>query len=280
MHTRTPRKAAAGTTGAGAASLGAGMETARYRALLAAESAALAGAARGRLSFPVAHCPGWTVADMVQHAGLAQACVERAARGFGRRALALASAMPPSPGDELVEWFEEGAGRCVRSLKAAPGDVVMPTLWPAPGVSDLEYWHRHIVRETAVHRWDAELAAGTAPAALDAAAAADGFDDVVTNWLPHVAARGNQAQGPWAGQTFAFAGTDGPWRWWVRMDGPGAVTAGRGAADADVSVRAPAWELMLLAMNRISPYDLDVDGDAGLFERWRLDVRYGRKAGT
>ncbi len=40
-----------------------------YLSLIRTDAAALATAARGRLADPVPSCPGWTVADLVDHVG-------------------------------------------------------------------------------------------------------------------------------------------------------------------------------------------------------------------
>jgi uncharacterized protein (TIGR03083 family) len=141
-------------------------------ALIAADSAGLADAAEGNLATPVEYCPGWSVADLVRHVWDVHAfwgqLVER------RLADPDDYVAPPEPADEvLLDTFRAGAIRLVETLRAA--DPATP-VWTWASQHDAAFVIRHQVQEAAVHRWDAEHAAGRS-FVIDRAAAVDSIDE-------------------------------------------------------------------------------------------------------
>jgi uncharacterized protein (TIGR03083 family) len=63
------------------------------------------------------------------------------------------------PGDaELLGWFRDGHAELVRALRSADPRLSCWTFLPAP--SSLAFWARRQAHETAIHRADAESAAG------------------------------------------------------------------------------------------------------------------------
>jgi uncharacterized protein (TIGR03083 family) len=111
----------------------------------------------------VPSCPGWTVRDLLRHTGY----VHRWATGFvaeGQTRPGGASEeeiLSQGPDDaELPGWFREGHATLVRALGAAAPHLNCWAFLPAP--SPLAFWARRQAHETAIHRVDAERAAGAA----------------------------------------------------------------------------------------------------------------------
>jgi predicted lipid carrier protein YhbT len=70
------------------------------------------------------------------------------------------------------------------------------------------------------------------------------------------------------GQTLHFHATDEPaGEWLVRRD-PDRVTVEPGHGRADVAVRGPARDLLLVLYGRLPPDTAEVLGDADVFAHW------------
>ncbi len=140
------------------------MEVAAHIDALRGEGRLMADAAAN--AAPDAHvptCPEWVVRDLVRHLG----GVHRWATGYvaGPRTeqwdVNLDEVVGTWPDDaELVDWFREGCESLAGALEAAPPDLECWTFLRAP--SPLAMWARRQAHETAIHRVDAELAAGVA----------------------------------------------------------------------------------------------------------------------
>ena len=90
-----------------------------------------------------------------------------------------------APGPRTPRWPTGSAQGCdglADALAAAPDDLECWTFLPAP--SPRAMWARRQAHETAIHRVDAELAAGTPVWRCDAAFAADGVDELLTCFVP------------------------------------------------------------------------------------------------
>ena len=120
-------------------------------------------AQRSGLAAAVPSCPGWAVRDLLKHTGY----VHRWATGFVAEGLTRPGGaseeeiLGQGPADaELPGWFREGHAALVRALGAADPGLNCWAFLPAP--SPLAFWARRQAHETAIHRVDAELAAGAA----------------------------------------------------------------------------------------------------------------------
>ncbi len=222
-------------------------------------------------------CPGWEARDLIRHQG----GVHRWATRFVAEALTepgsqtLEEVSGGWPGDEeLADWFEAGYLRLVTTLQAAPVDLTCWTFMAAP--SPLAFWSRRQAHETAIHRVDAELAAGRTVAQLSPctpAFAADGVDELVTGFWPRRAAPAG-AEGP---VTLGIHCTDGGGAWVVTM-GPGGVhtSAGAGEATSTCTVRGPAGDLYFALWNRGRVESLQLEGDRSVLSQFgkALQVRW------
>ena len=140
------------------------MEVAVHIDALRSEGELMAAAVEGSdPGAPVPTCPEWAVRDLVRHMG----GVHRWATGYVAGARTemggpgLDEIVGVGPDDaELAGWLRQGSAALVGALTAAPADLVCWTFLPAP--SPLAMWARRQAHETAIHRVDAQLAAGTA----------------------------------------------------------------------------------------------------------------------
>jgi uncharacterized protein (TIGR03083 family) len=150
-----------------------------YIAHFGREVAAFETAARAALGVQrapaVPSCPGWRVTNLVLHLGTVHRYVARVIAGRlpeppdGDLAWLAAPGecagwLPPGavPGDAalpaaLVDWFAAGAADLRAQFQAARPDEAVWT-WSADHT--VGFWQRMQAIEAAVHRWDAQAAAG------------------------------------------------------------------------------------------------------------------------
>jgi uncharacterized protein (TIGR03083 family) len=234
----------------------------------------------GDLSAPITYCPNWTVADLVRHIGVVHrrvAAVVRDARAEPPPfdPVERTKVIGPVPDDDasLLDWFRDGHGRLVETLRAAPADLECWTFIPSP--RPLAFWARRQAHETAIHRLDAQQPLGRR-ADFSAAFAADGVDELLIAILG--ASRGRRgdkvikADSPVAMQVHA---SDTGQHWTVRL-GPNGVQANTDPEPADCLVTAAANVLYPLLWNRLDP-DTEADaviieGDPAVFDLWRKAV--------
>jgi len=242
------------------------MEVAAHIEALRAEGARMAAAvAASSPDAAVPTCPEWVVRDLVRHMG----GVHRWATGYvaeGRTELwaveldEVVGSWPPDP--ELAAWLAQGCAALADALAAAPPDLECWTFLRAP--SPLAMWARRQAHETAIHRVDAELAAGAAVTPFAPPFAADGVDELLSCFV-------TRRSSPLRSETpasLAVSCTDADAAWLLRIDADGVTTdTGPGAdavGDAACSVRGPAADLYLALWNRAGPEALAVEGDRGV----------------
>ena len=237
-----------------------------YIAALGREGDLLAAAAeRAGMGAAVPSCPGWAVRDLLKHTGY----VHRWATGIVAQGLARPTGgaseeeiLAQGPGDaELPGWFREGHAALVRALTEAPPDLDCWAFLAAP--SPLAFWARRQAHETAIHRVDAEQAAGRASAsAFEPAFAADGVDELIMGFLARSVRRGS-----WPGLDAGLAihaadGAEGAD--WLVAGGPGEPGVSRGTGEAGCDVTGQARGLYLTLWNRRQADGLQVTGDPGI----------------
>ena len=247
-----------------------------YIAALRREGELLAAAAeRAGMAAAVPSCPGWAVRDLLKHTGY----VHRWATGFvagglGRPAGGASEEeiLRDGPGDaELPGWFREGHAALAEALAAARPDLDCWAFLAAP--SPLAFWARRQAHETAIHRVDAEQAAGRASAStFEPAFAADGVDELIMGFLAR-----NMRRSSWQGLDGSLAlqaadGAAGSADWLVTGgDGEPEVSRGTGTAGCDVT--GPARDLYLTLWNRRPPDGLQVTGDHAILAGFTRALR-------
>jgi uncharacterized protein (TIGR03083 family) len=157
-----------------------GGEALLYVEQIRADVAVIAAAVRSDgMAAAVDHCPGWTVAHVVQHLGEVHRWATEVVRtgapaSFDERE-------PPASVDTLVGWFEEGAATLCRTLDETDPERACWTFGFPPERAG--FWRRRQAYETAVHCFDVVVPTGH-PFLLDPAMAAHGVAEVATFMFP------------------------------------------------------------------------------------------------
>jgi uncharacterized protein (TIGR03083 family) len=218
---------------------------------------ALADQAEGNLARPVPSCPGWSVADLVWHVGE----VHHFWRTIAERRLSDPGAVErvARPGDdELVAWYRAGLGHLLAVLEALDPAT---SVWTWSRQHDVGFIVRRMAHETAVHRWDADGAAGESQP-IEAALASDGVDE----FLDHFTAW-RQDDAPPLGGSVHLHCTDVAGEWIVHEDDDGALQLERRHEKGDAALRGSASDLLLALWRRIALDALDVVGDGAVAQR-------------
>ncbi len=225
------------------------------------DGAALVQAARvAGVDAVVPSCPDWRIADLLGHLGrihrwVAQGIIDRSTR----RDEHWSQAEPPPP-DERVDWFAAGVPMLADALAGAGPGV---ELWSWTPDKTSGFWARRQAHETAVHRYDGQLAVG-ATEPIERMLAVDGIAelfDLIPYWQWADRVRGT-------GETIHFHCADADGEWLARLGADGLVITGE-HAKGDVAARGLASDLMLFLYGRVGIDALDVFGDASLLAHWR-----------
>ena len=211
----------------------------------------------------VPSCPEWTMQDLVRHLGSHHRWVagnlDRPPDGE------MFDGFAHSPeGVAPGEWLQAGAETLATKLGAM--DPATPCWTWVPFDRTVGFWARRTAQETAMHRWDAQHAAG-AEDAIDGELAADAIDEYLA-FVPYFPGRRLPGSG-----TIHLHSSDAPGEWLVRFDGDG-MHVTREHAKGDVAARGPASDLLLVVYGRKPADEIDVFGDAALFEQFRDQAKF------
>ena len=253
------------------------MEIGQHIAALDGDGRLLLDAARASgLDACVPTCPGWRVRDLLAHVHY----VHRWATAYVAGAL---TEMVPEPDETellagappdhaLLASVEEGHLALVRALAGAPADVRCWTFLPAP--SPLAMWARRQAHETAIHRVDAELAAGRSPAAFDPGFAADGVDELLFGFLGRAQPPAEEEEEEEEGVlgTIGLEASDRPERWNLRLMTDRVETT-HAITGCELQVRATAADIYLLLWNRPPLSEPDITGAVDLLDAWHERIR-------
>ncbi|MGH3683401.1 MAG: maleylpyruvate isomerase family mycothiol-dependent enzyme, partial [Natronosporangium sp.] len=225
------------------------------------------------LSAPVPPCPDWQVRDLAFHLGrLYRWVCTHASRGTtdrpetGERSVDLPIEVPPD--QALIEWWDGELSALVAMLAAL--DPALPAWHWAPAPKLAGFWHRRMAHETAIHRWDAQVAVGQVEP-IEPRLAVDGVAEVLDSWLP-----AGRRKGPadLAGVVQLVA-TDTEQEWFVRLRGEGVALLDTDTwLDHDdhqtrVLARGTGSDLVLALYGRV-PFDvLETSGDVSLLAALR-----------
>jgi uncharacterized protein (TIGR03083 family) len=217
------------------------------------------------LETAVPSCPGWTVATLVRHIGLVHAwasdVVEVAGPEVDQDAYDKAFDVP----DDVIGWARSMHHRLVATLTAAQ-DYDGWTLFPMD-LSTKDFWIRRQLHETAVHRMDAELAAGRTLTPMGEDLAADGIDELLVGLLPYTRLWDDEPA------TIAIRLETG-FAWYVSIVA-GPPSLGDPSDSPDLTLTGDADSLYAAVENR-SYGGVRIGGDPRLLELWRRAVQISR----
>jgi uncharacterized protein (TIGR03083 family) len=252
------------------------MEIAEHIDALRRQGEWLADAAeRAGLDATVPPCAPWQVKDLLRHTGYVHRwaarhiteCPDQIIDGPSEEEILSSGADDAS----LLAWFRDGHAALLQTLATADPAVACPTFMPAP--SPLAFWARRQAHETAIHRADADSAAGTMPE-YQADFAADGIDELIMGF----GRRRKYQPGSNADHIrLRVLATDTGDAWLVEAL-EGRVLPRRdadGQEEAGCTVSGPASGLYLYLWNRAEAAraGVTVAGDLGLLSAWQSSVR-------
>ena len=247
------------------------IDAATYLEHIRRDGARIPEVAEGHFDAPVPSCPGMNVGALLLHTASLYIFWSEAIRQNKQPEIDW-SVM----NTDVLAGNREGLERFVELLSSRRPDEPTWT-WEeyTPGLPPgrMRFWYRRAAQELAVHRWDFENAVGK-PSPIEPALAADGIDELLTAFGPatgHEQFRGASERFEGNGETFAL----------VPNDGPDAITFTArpdrfdldGAADADVTARGEASDLLLFLWGRVPRDAFEVSGDASLLDRWQEKVK-------
>ncbi|MEW2141442.1 maleylpyruvate isomerase family mycothiol-dependent enzyme [Micromonospora vinacea] len=217
---------------------------------------------------PVLSCPGWTVNDLTLHMAGIYHWVSSFA-GSGQTSQPPRREKPEAdPGVNALQLWQQGYDRVMTLFDGL--DPEAPAWNWAPQPKKAGFWPRRMAHETAVHRWDAQLAIAAGDP-VEAKLAADGVSEVLDTWLP---AGRRQVPGDWHG-VVQLCATDAAQDWYLRLRGEGVALLDTATIfdhddhHARAQVSGTASDLLLALWGRVSFETLDIVGDRALLDGLR-----------
>jgi len=216
---------------------------------------------RGDADAQVPSCPEWTLRDLAKHVGGVQ--------GFWTHVLAEGTGRPKpafddEPGPSAGLWLVQIGGFLVNELKAASADTKVWTWNPAD--QSAAFAARRMAHETAVHRFDAQMAIGN-PEPIEPALAADGIEEIfvmVDAW---------PESGRGEGQTLHLHSAEGD-EWLIAMN-PDGLDIKREHAKGDLALRGAVSDLELVLYDRPPIGDVERLGDESVLDAWYRVFKIG-----
>jgi uncharacterized protein (TIGR03083 family) len=210
------------------------------------------------LGAAVPGCPGWDMADLVWHLGEVHFFWRTIVSD--RRDTWEGYEEPARPADaDLLAWYRDGLARTVDVLTAADPAHANWT-WSTDHTAG--WVIRRMAHETAIHRWDAEQAAGV-DGGVEPHLASDGIDEFLM-WF----ADGSREDTPPPGGSVHLHCADVPGEWTVVLNAEGTYDIERAHAKGDCALRGSASDLLLALWRRRPSSSIDVVGDAEVASRF------------
>jgi uncharacterized protein (TIGR03083 family) len=244
------------------------MDYVEYIAAIERDTAAFAKALMpGDGDAQVPTCPGWTLRDLGKHHGTGM--------GFWTHVLCEGTGRPKpeiqaEPGPALTLWFTQVAGLLIAELKATPPETHVWTWYP--GDESARFAARRMAHETAIHRYDAQTAAGIAEP-VEPVLAADGIEEIfemVAHW-PAMNEEAEQTAG--AGETLHLHSAEGN-EWLIAMK-PDGLEVTREHAKGDLALKGEVSDLELLLYDRPPIGEVERFGDETVLDAWYRVFKFG-----
>lgn len=231
---------------------------------------------------PIKGCPGWDVAGLTAHMGRVYTFwlkwVSERPRAFSREAFNEIEADRDARLPGYTAWDKAGFPKASRPGGIIPFarhtgddlDAALASLGPeetvwtfVPAHQTGAFVFRRLAMETAIHRWDAEDAHGTARP-IDEVLARNGIDEMLMMFQKDPAYESNQDQRH--GQTILLREDSG--RRWLVSFNQGGITVSDDDGPAGVTVTGTVSDLLLFIMGRRSPEEMRIEGDQDLAASW------------
>ncbi len=241
-------------------SLAGVLTTEDYLESIARDSEAFADAVDGNWGTAVEKCPGWDVSDLLWHL--------RGVQYFWATIVAERLKSPetvealerPTDNDQLLAGFRQGAKELVEALGSAEQSE---PVWTWASQKDVAFITRHQAGEAAIHRWDAEHAAGRS-FEIPAPIASDAIDEFL-----QFSAAIRIEDAPAIETPLCVVASDTHESWLIGEDDHLALWAVRNPDDITghaATWKAPASELLLALFRRVEPSG-EIEGNPLLVER-------------
>lgn len=222
-------------------------------------TAALAKAASaGEPDARVPTCPDWPLRVLVGHVGQAHRWAAATVRGGPSPVPDPFDADPGDPAD-WPAWLRSGAAELISAVSTCDSPV-----WTFFGPGPASFWLRRMLNDTIVHHADVAGRAFTVGPAQ--------AEDAISEWLDLLAHPVSETLRPdltglrGTGQTLRLhpAETE-PWH---ITRTPAGIRWSRTAAPADVTVRGPLRDVLLVVTRRLPAGAVPITGDRGLVDHW------------
>ena len=235
------------------------LTTERCLEAIRVHSLGLAAAAEGNFDEAVECCPGWDVSELVWHLMEVHYFWASIVEGLIEDPNEVPEIPRPDTEAELLAGFRQGVDRLTGILASATQSA---PVWTWSHQKDVAFVTRHQVQEAAVHRWDAENAAGR-EFSIDPDIAADSIDEFLEHSTP-----GRYKEAVPMGGTLHIHATDIEGEWLLTEDDPETLRVERGHAKGDAALRGTASDLLLIMYRRYPVARGEIIGDAGVVERF------------
>lgn len=242
------------------------LDLARYADLLRSDGERLAVVAEGNLTGVVPSCPGWSVADLLQHTG---SVYQHKITSMVLGDFPPEGAWPQGPADDedMLGFFRSSHAAMLAELAARDPDEPAPTWYPTE--QTVAWFYRRMAHETAVHRVDGELAAGAVTPVADDLAL-DGIDEALDLFLRYgIGCDPDEDTAPFTGRSVLVRTGAHAWRVEGAPDGQGQLTFSRGLRAADASISGEPSEVLLWLWNRRPDSAVRIDGDTEALDAFR-----------
>lgn len=255
----------------------AGMERSHAMSLTGREADRMievASACPGGLDARVPTCPNWTVADLLDHlAGIYNRVGTLLAGGLQERPAP--TDLPSRPDNvDALHWLSDRLGWLLAAEASASEETPVWNLGPhSPGPAS--FWFRRMVHETAIHRVDAERAAGAEVTELAPEVAADTISELFFvlrySEVPELSEAEEAAPGADDEPRLVIHlhATDLDGAEWTCDTSARILT--RKHAKGDAALRGPAWALAQWCWGRLPSNAEGIEGfgDLERAEAWR-----------
>jgi uncharacterized protein (TIGR03083 family) len=222
------------------------------------------------LAADVPSCPGWTVTMLVTHLGhVYQSTAAHVVRGVITAPEKPVGAVVDEPPADVLSWWDEQFANVRSTLEVIEED--MPAWNWAPQTKRAGFWHRRMAHETAIHRWDAQMAIGRGEP-IDPKLAADGVAEVLDTYLP----AGRRREPASMTGIAVLDAVDIEQSWFIRLRGEGIALLDTDTIFDDdehrpsVTASGPASDLDLALWGRVGLDVLDVSGDERMLAALRI----------